>query len=152
MSDPVSFDSICPRFALPLLYQGQSQKEAFVNETLTRLDALLHCSVEGEASAPPLAPENGENWIVGEDASGDWAGYDGALACRQQDQWVFITPRAGVRVFDVSSAQERFFDESWKKADAVQEPNGGSVVDSEARAAVTQLVSVLQVLGILPGA
>ncbi|MBT0667766.1 DUF2793 domain-containing protein [Novosphingobium profundi] len=152
MTDSVTFDTASPRFGLPLLFQGQAQKEIFVNEAHCRTDALLHCTIESVAAAPPLSPEDGKNWLVDTGATGDWENQDGRLACRQAGQWLFLLPRDGLRIFDLSAGQELFFVGSWKKAQIVQEPNGGTVVDSQARAAVTQMVSALQALGILPEA
>lgn len=71
MSDPFLFDSTTPRFGLPLLFAGQAQKEAFVNEAHALADALIHCAVEGEATAPPGAPVDGTSWLVGSPATGD---------------------------------------------------------------------------------
>jgi hypothetical protein len=85
MPDPVSFASATPRFGLPLLYAGQSQKEVFVNEAFAALDTLLHCSVNGEASAPPSASAEGDCWIVSANPQGEWAGNPGAIATFQGD-------------------------------------------------------------------
>lgn len=152
MSDPVIFESASPRFALPLLYVGQAQKEIFVNEALALTDALLHCTVAGESAAPPADPVDGENWLVAAAATGDWAGQDLSLACRQGGDWLFIPPRDGMRIFDLSTGQERLFFGSWRKASLPSEPLGGSTVDAEARAAVSDLISALQALGVLPSA
>ncbi|TYC85448.1 DUF2793 domain-containing protein [Novosphingobium sp. BW1] len=152
MTDSVTFNAASPRYTLPLLFQGQAQKEFFINEALFRLDALLHTTVEGVAATPPATAEDGQAWLIGAGATGEWAGHDESLACRQGGQWLFVPPRDGLRIYDIAAAQERFFQAGWKKTQSVQEPNGGAVVDIEARAAVTQLVSALQILGILPGA
>ncbi|WP_395329937.1 DUF2793 domain-containing protein [Novosphingobium sp. BL-8H] len=152
MTDPIAFDSITSRFALPLLYTGQAHKEAFVNEALIRTDVLLHCAVEGERATPPENSEDGRAWIVADSASGDWSGRDGTIACRAAGNWIFITPRDGMRVFDRSSGRDRLFFGSWRKASAIPEPVGGSTVDGEARAAITNLVASLQAVGILPSA
>ena len=150
MSDPVIFDSISPRFGLPLLYAGQAQKEVFVNEAFALADALLHCAVQGEASAPPGSPVDGHNWLVGAGATGDWNGREEALACRQAGNWIFVAPREGMRIFDLSTGQEQFYFGSWRKAVAPVEPLGGTIVDGEARAAIGGLIAGLRALGIFP--
>lgn len=152
MSDPLIFDSATPRFGLPLLYAGQTQKEAFVNEALERLDGLLHCAILGERTTPPATANDGDTWIVGSTATGDWTGHDDALAVRQGSGWAFITPRDGIRVYDQAARQERFFAGGWKKAMLPMELLGGLTVDGEARAAINDLVSALQALGIFPKA
>ena len=150
MSDPITFESATPRFALPLLYPGQAQKEVFVNEALAVADAMLHCTVAGESAAPPAAPADGENWLVAAGATGAWAGRDQSLACCQAGNWLFVPPRDGMRIFDLAAGQELLFYGYWRKASLLSEPLGGSVVDGEARAAITQLISALQALGVLP--
>jgi hypothetical protein len=150
MSDPFLFDSASPRFGLPLLFAGQAQKEAFVNEAHALADALLHCAVEGEASAPPATPAEGASWLVGPAATGDWAGKDGKLACRQAGNWLFVEPRDGMRVLDRSTGQERRYLSAWRIAEIVVEPTGGSNVDAEARAAISQIIAALREAGIFP--
>ncbi|WP_260926451.1 DUF2793 domain-containing protein [Novosphingobium sp. 9] len=150
MTDPIAFSSTTPRFSLPLLFSGQAQKEVFVNESLARTDALLHCTVKGVASAPPEAMQEGDSWVVASDASGDFAGQDDAIACFQQGSWVFISPCEGMRIFNLATASDMLFFENWQKPATPQEPLGGSVVDGEARAAINALISALQALGVLP--
>jgi hypothetical protein len=148
MTDPILFDAASPRFGLPLLFAGQAQKEMFVNEAHALTDALLHCAIEGEASGPPATPADGTNWLVGASATGDWADQEGKIACRQGDNWLFVTPRDGMRVLDRSTGQERRYFGIWQAPDAPSEPSGGSIVDAEARGAILELVAALREAGV----
>lgn len=150
MSDSVIFDSATPRFGLPLLHAGQARKEVFVNEALALADSLLHCAVEAESALPPASPQDGQAWLVAAEAIGEWAGRDGALACRQAGAWIFVQPRDGMRIFDRSIGQEWFHFGSWRKADSPVEPLGGMIVDGEARAALGILIAGLRAMGIFP--
>ena len=129
---------------------GQAQKEFLVNEAFALADALLHCAIEGEATVAPLAPVDGENWLVGASASGDWLGHDGSIACRQSGNWLFIVPRDGMEVLDRSTGQVMLYSGGWLMATAPASPAGGSIVDSEARAAIDALIAVLRTAGVLP--
>ena len=81
------------RFALPLLVPGQAEKEVYHNEALARIDAALHASVVGGPLVdPPSAPSIGQSWVVGSDASADWAGQDGNLAAWTSGGWRFVAP------------------------------------------------------------
>jgi len=148
MPDPVTFTSATPRYALPLLFAGQAQKELTVNEAHALADALLHPAIEDESSAPPAAPVEGECWLVGASASGDWSGEDGKLACREAGNWLFLTPRDGMRIFDRASGQELHYFDGWQRAAPPAEPTGGATVDSEARQAIAELTAALRVAGV----
>jgi hypothetical protein len=152
MSDPIQFESTSPRFDLPLLYVGQAQKEAFVNEALSRCDMLLHGTVQGERTDPPENPASGETWLVAAGATGIWAGRDGHLAGFQGGNWLFVAPRDGLRIFDLSTGQERLFHNFWRKSSLPLEPLGGMTVDVQARATIVELIGVLQALGIVSSA
>ena len=150
MTDPISFTPATPRFALPLLFAGQSQKEFYVNEAHALTDALLHAACEGETADPPPAPIEGEAWLVASGAAGEWAGQDGKLASRQSGNWLFTAPGDGMRLFDRSTGQIIFYRDGWQRAAAHAPGSGGSIVDAEARAAVADLVAALVDAGIFP--
>ncbi|MCB2078973.1 MAG: DUF2793 domain-containing protein [Novosphingobium sp.] len=152
MPDPLLFTDSSPRFGLPMLYAGQAQKEVFVNEANALTDALLHCAIEGISTTPPATPTDGESWLVSAPADGAWAGEDGHLACRQGGNWLFVFPGAGMRVLDKSTGQIILYDGSWRAPVAPVEPSGGSVVDTEARSAIIELVQALRVAGVFPSA
>jgi len=150
MPDPFTFDSASPRFELPFLFVGQAQKEAWVNEAHARIDALLHCAVEGTLAGPPAAPSDGQAWIVAPGATGAWVGKDGMVATRQGDNWIYIPASEGMRVFDRSTRQERLFTTAWQNPVAPATPTGGTTIDVEARAAIAQLIAALRVSGLFP--
>lgn len=148
MTDPLSFTSLSPRFALPFLFAGQAQKEFFVNEAHARIDMLLHCAVSGEASAPPIDPIEGECWLVGAAATGEWAGHESSIACYQAGSWLLAAPVAGMRIFDIAAGQSALFDGSWQRPETPPAPEGGATADLEARGAIATLIEALKNAGI----
>ena len=150
MSDPIVFQSATPRFALPYLFAGQSQKEATVNELAARLDVLVSCTVEARLSAPPSAPGDGLCWLVGDSPSGDWAGQGGKIAARIGGGWVFLPPAEGMLVYDRARGAIRRFGATWQAPARPSAPSGGTVIDIEGRAAFAALLGVLESLGLIP--
>jgi hypothetical protein len=151
MTDPIQFAATTPRHGLPLLFAGQAQKEFFVNAAFGQCDALLHPSVEGEAVAPPLEPAEGDCWLVGPGATGEFEGKSGYLAFRQAGEWCFAAPLDGMRLFDRSASQFLVNISGWRREGAVSIPSAGQTVDTEARSAIEQLIGALTRHGILPG-
>jgi len=149
MTDPVVFTSASPRFAIPLLFAGQAQKEVFVNEAHALIDVLLHPAVEGAANDPPPGPASGESWLVGPAPSGAWTGHAGELASWQAGEWVFAAPRDGMRVLDRATGQDIRYLGGWQRAAAPPAPDGGAIIDAEARAAIAALVTALIGAGVL---
>ncbi len=150
MSEPLSFDSATPRYALPLLFAGQSQKEFYVNEAHALADALLHCAVEGLADAPPPDPAEGACWLVGDTPTGAWTGQAGKLASRQPGGWLFVAPRDGMSLLDRVSGQTLRYRGGWIAPAAPAAPTGGTTIDAELRAAFGVLVEALAEAGIFP--
>jgi hypothetical protein len=150
MSDPIVFDTVTPRYKLPLLFAGQAQKEAFVNEAHAMTDALLHCAIEGTSATPPVTPVDGEVWLVGASPTGVWAGQADKLACREAGNWLFVAPRDGMRLLDRSTGQEKHYFASWQVPIAPAAPSGGTTVDAEARATIADLIVALRTAGIFP--
>lgn len=159
-----------PRWALPLLFAGQAQKEIFHNEALARIDALLHGRAESaDLGSPPGAPVIGQCWIVAAGAADDWAGQAGAIALWTEGGWRFIAPRAGLRVAVADRNHALFHDGAEWRAGAVRgdgvyveeervvgprlppiaTPSGGSVIDAELRATVTDILAALRSHGLI---
>lgn len=159
-----------PRWALPLLFAGQAQKENFHNEALMLVDALLHGRVESaDIAAPPGAPEPGQCWIVATGASGAWTGQADAIACWTDGGWRFVPPRAGLRI-DVGDRGHALCHDGtqWRDAalrsdglyldgdrviserqGAISAPSGGVTIDAEARSTIAEILTALRVHGLI---
>lgn len=90
------------RFSLPLLQAAQAQKHVTVNEALTRLDGLMQLrlmSITG--NTPPLLPQEGDAYGVGNSAVNDWTGHEGDIALFANGGWVFIPVTLGMRAYVV---------------------------------------------------
>jgi Protein of unknown function (DUF2793) len=151
MPDPL-FDSRTPRLEMPLLFAGQSQKEGFVNEAVTRIDALLHGAIEGEAATPPASPTDGQCWLIGAGPTGEWAGQAGKIAARQAGNWLFFAPRDGMKLLNRATGQEIRYNAAWQIATRPAAPSGGTTIDAEARSAVAAILTSLTTAGIIPPA
>lgn len=148
MSDAL-FDSSTPRFALPLLFAGQTQKEGFINEITARIDTLLFLAVEGEANTPPATASDGKSWLVGDAPSGPWEAHPGQIASRQGGNWLFTIPVAGMRLFNKATGQDMRWDQTWTSVRRPAAPSGGNTVDAESRLAITAIIEALAAAGIV---
>ena len=162
-------DDTTARFALPLLATGQAQKELTHNEALTRLDLLVHGKVTSVGDdAPPAAPEPGACWIVGNAPTGAWEEHAGEVAGWTEGGWRFVVPREGLRLWiDASAGFALFTDGAWRVGEAhgrlivggkqvvgargaaIMEPEGGTTVDAEARAAIGAVLLAMRVHGLI---
>jgi hypothetical protein len=163
-------DDSSARLALPLLAAGQAQKEMTVNEALVRLDIAVQASVAaGGVDAPPAAPTAGQSWIVGTAPTGDWGGHAGAIAGWTGDGWRFVAPVEGMSAWvQAEGVCWRYADGAWAagvvtgdrvvidgvqvvgaQATAIAAPDGGAVVDAEARSAVSAMLTALRAHGLI---
>ena len=155
------------RFHLPHILPGQAQKELFHNEAITLIDALLHPSVVTILAVAPVEPEPGQCWIVGADAQGAWSGHVGELACWTEGGWRFAAPTPGLRVWNGAEAQDVQWDgTSWQavvrtgaieiegvqvlgpRRPAIPTPSGGTLIDVEARAAISAIIATFMSHGL----
>jgi len=131
---------------------------------------LLCPVVEGAALAtPPASPAAGACYLVATGATGDWAGKDDMLAGYSDGGWRFVTPIEGASAFDRVSGQIlRWRAGAWEtgivraqevKVDgqtivrgrqpAIADPVGGSVADSQCRAAMVSLLDAARAHGLI---
>lgn len=158
------------RYGLPQLQAGQAQKEITHNEAVGRIDALLHLVVESRHSAVP-ALATGTAWIVAPSALGAFADQVGQIAVCDDNGWSMIAPRDGCIAFVRDEGVFiHFAAGTWRDGWTVSSlsiggrtllggpnvgvvpPSGGSVIDSEARAAIAQLLTGLRGLGLVDAA
>lgn len=82
--------------ALPYIAPQQAQKFITHNAALRRLDALVQLSVRDDALAtPPVAPAEGDRYIIAGIASGAWTGAEGQIAAWQDGVWALYAPAPG---------------------------------------------------------
>jgi len=161
------------RFALPLLHAGQAQKELFHNEALILADALIQPCVEAAGvSVPPADPAPGQCWIVGGSPSGAWSGKAGALALWTSGGWRFAAPREGMSAWIADERMTVLYSGGgWQigrltgtrieiegeqvlgpREPAIAGPEGGGVIDIEARLAIEAILATLRTHGLIdPG-
>lgn len=85
---------------LPHILPAQAQKHVTHNEAIDLLDAIVQLSVISRSlSTPPAAPVSGTRYLVGNAATGDWAGHDTEFALFLDGGWLFRTPREGWRMW-----------------------------------------------------
>jgi len=157
------------RLALPLLNAGQAQKEIYHNEAIVRLDLLTQASaVAIGTEAPPADPAPGACWILGPAPEGAWAGRGGQIAGWTDGGWRFVAPFEGMRLWlSEAGGFALFTDGAWHTGEVhgrllvegrqvvgprtagIAEPDGGPVVDAEARAAISAVLVVLRVHGLI---
>ena len=149
MSEPIALASTTPTIGLPLLIPGQAQKEFFVNQALSLLDALHTRAVTASQPAPPQSPNEGDCFRVTAPAASAWAGHEGKLAVWIGGDWHFVAPREGMQAFDLSAGHSIVYRSGWESAAAPAEPTGGTIIDTQARAAITSLIQAMVAVGIL---
>ena len=158
------------RLGLPLLIAGQAQKEIYHNEALQRIDACVAPCVVAPASASvPAGPAVGDCFLVGSGAAGAWAGQDQALAMFSAGGWRFVAAREGLRVWVTSTSSDAVFRSGeWDygsvrgarliiggttvvgtQQGAIGAPAGGTVIDSQGRTAIGQILVALRAHGLI---
>jgi hypothetical protein len=159
-----------PRLALPFLSPGQAQKEFTHNEALQTLDFLIAGAVEeAPRPDPPATPTVGACYIVGDSATGAWAGKSQAVAGYSTGGWRLIAPLDGMSAYvKASKIWISYQSGSWElgavrglkvmingeqiigsRGVAIASPAGGSTVDAEARSSIDQILAALRTHGLI---
>jgi hypothetical protein len=149
---------------------GQAQKEFTHNESLQTLDVLVAGAIEEPPlPTPPASPALGACYIVGPSATGAWAGQSQSVAAWTSGGWRFISPFAGLSLFERTSGTWAVFrNAAWDigmingsalliggqqvvgpRESAIESPNGGTVIDSEGRVAIDAILIALRQHGLI---
>lgn len=117
-----------PKLGLPLVAPAQAQKHVTVNESFTRLDALVQMTLSSvAASVPPSSPNEGEAHGVGAAATGAWSGRDGQVAVFANGGWVFLTPETGWQGWS-GGVRVQFDGAQWREGAGALSANGAGFV------------------------
>lgn len=101
------------KLALPLLEAAQAQKHVTVNEALSRLDAVAAAVVESVGLTVPPTQADGAVHVVGQGATGDWAGQDHAVAYGVNGGWDFVSPLIGLAMRDAEGVRHVWNGAAW---------------------------------------
>lgn len=89
-----------PNLLLPFILPAQAQKHVTHNEAIELLDLFVQLTFESIGqSSPPASAEEGQAWVIGDNASGAWDGLDGAIATWRGGGWLFVDARDGWRAW-----------------------------------------------------
>lgn len=85
-----------PRAGFSELVEAQAGKTISINEALYLLEALTVGGVVSRSEwQPPVAPEEGDIYIVGPEPTGDWDGHVNEMAHFLNGSWRFYGPKVG---------------------------------------------------------
>lgn len=158
------------RIGLPFMIAGQLSKEDTHNEALQLLDLLVSGKIyPDECASAPDEPSKSLFYRIAPDAEGEFANRDGQLAANTAGGWRFIAPFEGCRLQEsLSGINWVFRDGSWLEGieevcelhvngekviggreAAIPDPEGGAVIDDEARQAIAALLSACRRHGLI---
>lgn len=111
----MSTPNTSPHLDLPFLFPGQAQKHLTVNDGLSRLDSLIHLSVEDLRTDPPEAPQEGTRYLVDISSTHEvWKDKAGHIAVYQNGHWCFLSPKPGWRCWNAQEEQMLVFQDGWQ--------------------------------------
>ncbi len=108
------------------------------------IDSMLQGGVSDSLSTPPGNPSEGEAIRVLPSSTGVWAQREDQLAIWIGGSWHYVLPALGMMIFGRAASIMLHFNAGWKTASEPAVPVGGTTVDNEARAAVSDLIRALK--------
>jgi Protein of unknown function (DUF2793) len=158
------------RIGMPYMASAQAQKELVHNEAITLADLVIQPVVqEIGLNAPPLSPDEGACWVVGNSPSGAWLSHAGDIAGWTSGGWRFVAPRNGFSVWSIADSKSaRYSDGQWvlgvtnatqyqvnglhvvkERQPIIPDPFGGATIDAEGRIALVSILQTLRTHGLI---
>jgi len=114
---------------LYLLAENQHGAEVTFNESMYKLDSLIHLSPLDQLNAPPGSPSHGDVYLVDTAGSGDWTGYNNYIAYYLNNQWKFVVPRDGMRAYMQDTDEYLFYNgTTWTDLYGLEDNLSGHIV------------------------
>ena len=66
------------------------------NEVTYRLETLSALHIQAQQNNPPSSPSEGQAWLIGAAATGDWTGQAVDTIAAYYGGWLYIPPQAGM--------------------------------------------------------
>ncbi len=151
-----------PRLNIPLIASGQAQKDVTHNEAILAIDQLIAlAAVSRSVVAPPTNPTFGAVYLVPVNGVSAWGAAAGTMMYWQGNGWSAVQPRTGQLALIVDEGIMISFRQTWQSLwpvagleiggravltaspTTITSPVGGATVDSEARLAITSIISLL---------
>jgi hypothetical protein len=127
------------RLGLSYLAEAQAQKHVTVNESLRRLDGLVHIRVKSTGlTAEPNGAE-GDAYILPGEAAGEAWGLEpeGTLMVFQEGAWTAVAPFEGLLVYSEEDGELRVFSAgAWRGLDRFERLGVGGSADAVNRLVV----------------
>lgn len=111
---------LSPRLALPYLAEAQAQKHVTVNESLRRIDALVHLAVKSvDVSEQPSSPAESDAYILPAGATGEaWSAHAPRdIVVFQDGAWEACAPVQGMHAYAEDEGISYIYDGAqWRPA------------------------------------
>ena len=88
---------------LPFIDGAQAQKHVTHNEALRILDTHIHAhALRRDLLEPPSNPQEGDAYVIADNATGVWLGHDNQYVVFQDGAWAYNTIKTGFVVWVIS--------------------------------------------------
>jgi hypothetical protein len=93
-----------PRYGIPLMSEGQSQKYLTHNQAIHVLAFWTSPVVQARTNTPATSPNSGEAWIVGDSPTGIWSTHAKAIALYIGTEWFYLGAPEHGRVYNLDDS------------------------------------------------